>query len=261
MGQKTSPMDRPFRCQSSVVEMAELYFEPHRDRPPASPRGTLGFCYIATGIGTLEIHLDTLLALVASMLSTLSPYKPGKITKISEDDVEAAMTIIQRIPDYMANDFIGMTLEASFDQSGRRKKRPTMWRSASARLTGSSGKAFKLKFLNLLFAYPGILALEIDDVRTAFKEVCSKDGAIGPQWEKFVRNHVVNKKGPGRPRNREYDALFEKYANLATTTYGKLVRELTNPASVTTDVARNRLKSAAAYRRKKTSLTSRPATP
>jgi hypothetical protein len=81
----------------------------------------------------------------------------------------------------MARDFIGMTLEASFDQSGRPKKRPTMRRSARAKLTGPGGKAFKLKVLRLLITLQEFAAGEatkwptlptvLKDARTAIRAV------------------------------------------------------------------------------------------
>jgi hypothetical protein len=233
-------------------ELVTDYFQYLREKPRKQSEGKFGFCYVDTPIGTLELRLDALLCMTARMLGLIDGRIPGDKTVITDEVVETSLEVVDRIPKYIVNDLIGMIMEAQFDVHALRKGKPDTWRPLQKRLSSPEGDRFGLKVLSALFEHWGILSLEMDSIRTAFQRIVATKGIVGKPWKMFLNKHFREKKKRGRPRRTDYDLLLaRRTANPETQTYGKLIRDMVAAASVPPDVARNRLKSAAAYRRKK----------
>ena len=108
-----------------------------------------------------------------------------------------------------------------------------------------------LPLLGILLLHQGLVALEVDDVRDALMLAVAPNGPLDKQWKRFLEQNLRKKRSRGRPRNAHYDRLFEKKsANPNLETYGKLIRELSNSGTDSATL-RNRLKAAAAYRKKR----------
>jgi hypothetical protein len=250
---KTDPTERPLCVGPRATELIREYFQFYRDKPSKQLKGKFGLCYVDTPFGTLEIPLDNLLYATARMLEIINRRKMDDKIEITGDVVHAALDVLARIPAYMANDLVGMILEADFEIYTLNEGKSEAPRILQEQMSSPIGDGFRLRLLRTLFEEgPGTLCLEMDDIRKAFAKVIAKGGKAGRPWKKFLADHFKEKNKPGRPRSTEYDLLLEKRTtNLRMETYGKLVRQLDAAASVPPDVMRNRLKSAAAYRRKK----------
>jgi hypothetical protein len=247
-----TPADgQTFCADAFVVDLIYDYFEENRKRPPRPRGGKFGLCYLETPLGTLEIRIDTLLALMAPIGGKIS----GDEIEITDAIVEASVNALDRIPEYMSQDLFGILMEATAERYAMDHGLSFDWRPFQKKLLNPANDRFRITALRRLFEVWSTASLEMDAVRAAFYQIVSKRGSLQQPWKKFVNTHLRNKKKPGRPSNTDYDVLFKKRAtNPKTETFGKLVRELTTAASVPPDVARNRLKAAAAYRRKKLSL-------
>jgi len=244
-----------------VDELVTAYFQDLREKPRKQSKGKFGFCYVNTPFGTLELRIDSLLYMTAGMLKLIigNPRRalmagemPDNMTVVTDWVVETSLEVIDRIPTYMVNDLVGMIMESQFDVYARDEGKPEVWRTLQEKLSSAAGDRFGVNLLSAFFQHWGILSLEMDSLRTVFRRVVATKGIVGKPWKLFLSKHFREKKKRGRPRSTEYDRLLERRTvNPETETYGKLIRDIVAAASVPPDVARNRLKSAAAYRRKK----------
>jgi hypothetical protein len=251
----TTTKRRQFYADPLVIELIHDYFELDQKRPRKQPAGKFGLCYAQTPLGPLEISVDHLLAVTAEALLATEGKRIGDETEITDAVVEASLNILDRIPEYMARDLLGMAMEARVERYAIDLGLPFSQRTLQKRLADPAEELFRMVILKLLFESRGTFSLEMDDIRMAFHSIVSKKGILGKPWRKFLKTELRERKKPGRPRNTDYDLLFNKRTtNPKTETFGRLLRELPSAISVSPDVARNRLKAAAAYRRKKLSL-------
>jgi hypothetical protein len=249
---KKAQRERGFLASEEVLDSAKDYFQLFWGNRPKGSRRKGRVCYVQTALGVLEVRVELLLFFVAKALALSAGKKLDDPVYVNDDTVETAIAIMDRIPDYLAGDLVGLIKEYQFEKGMDLLDGPFRWKHILKALHSSSEALLgvKVETLRILLENFGITALEIPDVRHAFQRICANRGVIGSQWKRFLSQNFKKKRRPGRPRNEQYDALLQKrFDGSQAISYGQLARELSD--AIPKEKRVNWLKSAASYRRRR----------
>ena len=220
---------------------AREIFAPFRYENPEELRDTPRYCYVKTVLGYLEIDIRNLLYLTASVVS------PNEVTEITEDVLNMALRVVERLPDYLMGDLLGSRYEEVIAQLFHLKVGPP---EKPDGLQESTEEWFRTT--RLLLGTVGPDALEIDLLRRELTRMFSSDGHIGKKaWTRFIESKVRVKRRKGRPRKAEYDLIHELRKGCTPESYGKLVRQIPSFDNINHADLLNRVKAAESYRKKK----------
>lgn len=246
---------------ASFRQKANKAFKSFRENPHHMPISELGYCFVKTGLGVLQVDVGWLLILVGGILQR-SKQKSGEVEEIelTEDVLDASVEVLRAIPRYVDADEPGMFFEADFfvrTKSLERGKIPfdnpfTIGQVFQLMLAkGEKREIINLKFLgSLLAGWPH--ALLLPEVAEAFMTTISEQGQVGTKaWGKFLDKHFHQARRRGRRREALYDSLFKKRLEDPTLSYGKLALEVSRVRKIDLNTAREQLKAAIAYRRRK----------
>ena len=248
MGTKAKPKATNFAISAGMMMRAREVFAPFRYELPDEWRDTPRYCYVKTVLGYLEIDIRKLLYLMAYVVS------PDEVTEITEDVLEMALRVVERLPDYLMNDLLGSRHEELLRKRVDLELRP---RRDDDQLQVDTEAGIHLVRLLLSKIGPGIL--EIDLLRHTFTGLFSSRGYVGRKaWTSFVESSVQVKRRKGRPRKSEYDLIYQQRTGGAPESYGKLLRQISSSDTITRDVFLNRAKAAVSYRKRKNLRTMSP---
>jgi phage protein U len=238
---KPKPKTNNYTVSDAVMMKAHEMFEPFKYGLPEDLRDTRQYCYVKTNLGYLEIDIRSLLYLTARLIT------PHEVTEITEAVLETALRAIQRLPDYLMHDLVGIGYEEFLRE---RLDLELHRRKNDDNLHGNKEKSIHLFEMLLSNVGPGLL--QIDAFRDEFIRLFSGDGYIGKKtWKIFVESKIRVKKRRGRPRKSEYDLIYQQRKEDAQESYGKLLRKISSSESVSHAVLLNRAKAAVAYRKRK----------
>jgi hypothetical protein len=252
----------------SVVDKAVSALAGLRGEPRIEPLAAeLGFCFIETTLGVLQVDVGRLLLLTGSILQhdPKASRKGASIeVELTEDVVDATAEIIKSVPRYIERDLPGMFSEAQFMLLANDVENPQLRKIGVHRpytieklckvffARGEKRRIIHLKLLGELLAKQPFITLSIPEIAEAFAWAISEKGPVGPKpWRKFVEQHICEKRARGRRRDKLYDVLFERRTENAGLSYGKLAREVAKLKNIEFAVARDQVRAAIAYRRKK----------
>jgi hypothetical protein len=221
---------------------------------PEELRDTRKYCYVRTALGYLEIDVMSLLCLTARLVNPRVVNKSDGKVEITDEIVSSAVEVIQRLPEYLLNDLVGIAFEEFFCHHYREGLQGKRWPEISRRLYDRKKQTGNLGSLQMILTEFGSGSLEIDDVRDAFTALFSRRGYAGEKpWKTFVKGTIRTKRRPGRPRKSEYDWIYQQRASKPEAeSYGKLVKQILSSDPETTAVKLNRAKAAVAYRKRQT---------
>jgi len=243
-------------------------FRAFQDEPYLEPISELGFCFVKTTLGVLQVDIGWLLMLIAGILQSHSHLLEQDTVEIemTDDVLDATVEVLKSVPRYIEADLLGMYGEAGFLvrakalKNTRHLDKPLTHEQALRILlnTGEKREIVNVKFLgDLLAAWPQ--ALLWPQVLDAFMTTVSERGHVGTKpWRKFIERHFDKKPKRGRRSEELYDTLFKKRLENPGLSYGKLAREVAKVKNIEFTLAREQLKAAIAYRRKKQLASSDP---
>jgi hypothetical protein len=240
-------------------------FQDELSLKPTAPE--LGFCSVRTVLGVLQIDIGWLLVLIAGILHDDAGVirKGASIEiKLTEDVLDAAVETVRAIPRYIDRDVLGMYFEANAMLATKHVENPRLHEIGLDRpytfeklskllfAHGDKRKIIHLEFLGQLLGTADPAVFSIPEIMDAFIRAISEDGPVGMgRWRKFIEQNFRKKRGPGRRSEELYDKLFKERSENPGLTYGKLAREVAKLKNIEFGVARDQLKAAIAYRRKK----------
>jgi hypothetical protein len=252
-------------ADGSFLDKAIKSFSVFQDNPIADPTSPeLGFCFVKTSLGVLQIDIGWLLLLIGGILDR-KVSKRGKSVeiKVTEDVLDATLEVIRAIPRYIHRDMLGMFFEADGLVAFKAVENPrlrdigidkpyTVEKICKLLLVhGDKRETVDLRMLGALVS-TGLPAFAVPEIEEAFVNAVSERGSVGTgPWRKFIRQHFREKRGRGRRSNQLYDDLFKKRMENPDLSYGKLAREVAKSKNIEFTIARDQLKAAIAYRRKK----------
>jgi hypothetical protein len=257
MAKKAQVPMKLYWADRSVIQYAKSSFKSFCRKPARKASGPMGIGYVDLGTATLQVDLGFILGLAAGPMKYKRAYLTRKEVTIDRAAVDRAASLLQRYPKYIENDLEGIRLEIDLEERFKaidHKDAQAFYRA----LEGTNLSKFsdpeilqdKLSLLSKIASY-GDRWLEVDHTRKTFEGFIRSGGKFEKQWAKFLRASVLPKKKPGRPRNNDYDRFFQLRAGNPTKfTYGKLAQMVANFDAAQTSLIRNRLRAAAAQRRK-----------
>jgi len=225
---------------AATMKRAREAFEQFRYELPEEMRDTTRYCYVETVLGYLEVDVRSLLYLTARFIS------PNHVTEIDEAVIETALRVIQRLPDRLLDDLVGLGYEEFV-----RERFDLVFRPREPNEKKLEINEHGIELGKLLFRRMGPGSLRCDIFRDMFIAMFSSDGYNGHNlWQKLIKSEIKAKRRRGRPRKSEYDALYQE-RTAGTESYGKLIRRIRSSDSVSPEVFLNRVKAAVAYRKRK----------
>jgi hypothetical protein len=213
--------------------------------------GPLGSAQIDLGWCTLQVELKFVLYLAATAPSNWR----GRFRNVLIDRrvVDRAVSIIQRFPGYIKNDLVGLWEDSRFEKYVRSDEAESLSRLMTERSSQFSDLATLSDRVFLLseMIFHGPRWLEVDKARQVFNKLLFTPGKGQEGWLHFIRTTLLPKKKRGRPRNSEYDRIFQmRESDPLKLSYGKLARQTASFDSSHPEITRNRLRAALAQRRK-----------
>jgi hypothetical protein len=265
---KTTPGLR-LSADWSFVKKAVKAFSEFQDEPylkPTSPE--LGFCFVKTTLGVLQIDIGWLLMLIPGIVRhDINPSEgQGESWEIelTEDDLHETLATIRAIPRYIERDLLGMYIEAIVMHRAKDAENPRLHEigldkpytiEKICKLLfehGDKRTIVDLELLGQILATGEPTVFSIPEIMDAFLRAISEDGPVGTaSWRKFLEQNFRKKRRRGRQREELYDKLFKRRSEDPALTYGKLAAEVAKLKNIEFRVARDQLKAAIAYRRKK----------
>jgi hypothetical protein len=254
-------------AERSFVGKAIKAFSSFQDEPylrPTAPE--LGFCFVKTPLGVLQIDIGWLLMLVGHIISDGKVHEEGKRVEIelTDDILDATVEIVRAVPRYIERDLLGMYFEAEGLVRFKTELNPRLREIGIDKpytveklckllfVHGEKREIIDLTLLGKLLTTPDLAGMSVPEIMEAFVGAISEQGPVGAKpWRKFVEQHFRKKQGKGRRRQELYDVLFKKRTENPGLSYGRLAREVAKSKNIEFSVARDQVKAAIAYRRKK----------
>jgi hypothetical protein len=243
-----------------LVEKARKAFRAFRDQPykrPFAPE--LGFCFVKTTLGVLQIDVGWLLTLVGGIVDPSQTKTKDGTTEVQLTDValEAALEVVSSVGRYVERDLLGMFYEAEFVIKRHQIKhvlpidRPyTLNKMVEFLLSSKERRRIAgWKVLAALLSEPSIPFLLVPGVIEALVAALSERDL--PRWRQFVSRYFGDQQKRGRRAEKLYDVLFARRVENPGLSYGKLALEVAKTKNIEFTVAREQVKAAIAYRRKR----------
>jgi hypothetical protein len=247
---------------AAFISKAFKAFAAFQDKPPLKPISELGFCFVKTTLGYLQVDVGWLLMLIGGILESEKHQAKPEVVEIelTDDVLDATVEVLRSVRRYIQVDLLGMYIEAELLVRAKSIKlthlpldRPY---TVEKLLTFMLSKREKhenatLKFLgDFLAAWPP--ALLLPEVLETFISAISKQDPTGTKrWRELIQRLFGTKPRRGRRSEELYDILFKKRLENPGLSYGKLAIDVAKAKNIEFTVAREQLKAAIAYRRKK----------
>jgi len=245
----------------SVVGRAVEALTNFEVNPYSDPMSSeLGFRYVETPLGVLQVDLGRLLMFITYVLERKRLRPPIEL-EITEGIARATVEIVRSIPRYVDRDLLGMFFEAQFVSRARRRlgfadhsDNSLTAAKAFARILGTPNHrgSAHLKLLGNVLQVADLSIWSVPEVSEAFLEAVTEGGSVGAgAWHKFLKTHFGSKRQRGRRPEELYDRLFKQRSENPGLSYGTLAREVAKAKNIELTVARDQVKSAIAYRARK----------
>jgi hypothetical protein len=243
-----------------LVEKARKAFSAFRGEPYKKPFvPELGFCFIRTTLGVLQIDVGWLLTLVGGIADPSQTKTERGTTEVqlTDDALEAALEVVRSIDRYIQRDLLGMFFEAEFVINRKRIKHAlpidkpyTLNKVVEFLLSSQERRRIAgWEALAGLLNEPSVPVLLVPGVIEALVAAISERDV--PRWRQFVSRYFGAQQKPGRRAEKLYDVLFARKMENPALSYGKLALEVAKAKNIEFTVAREQVKAAIAYRRKK----------
>jgi hypothetical protein len=100
------------------------------------------------------------------------------VLEITDRTVHASLEVLDRIPDYMAADLVGMVMEAEFELFAMDEQKPVSWGMLRKRLKDPSEEIFRLVILKTLL------------VLLCYKRRTQQTGQQGSCWSRNLASLI-----------------------------------------------------------------------
>ncbi|PYT60631.1 MAG: hypothetical protein DMG35_10835 [Acidobacteria bacterium] len=261
-GQKTSKPRLRVSADRFFTSKAAEAFSRFQDKPPLEAISELGFCFVKTTLGYLQVDIGWLLILVGGILQVEKHQRKQPMAQIelTDDVLDATVEVLRAVNRYTQVDLLGMYFEAGFLVKAKTLEETRLPfgkpYTVEKLLTLMLSKKEKHEmgslefFADLLGAWPG--ALLLPEVLEMFIQTTAEQGPEQTKrWREFIQRHFGTQRKRGRRSEELYDLLFKKRVENPSLSYGKLALEVAKAKKIDFAIAREQLKAAIAYRRKR----------